>query len=77
MIPPDGGWEEGSYYVVDVAIRHDNMIHKSILFVHCTSNDNQDIAQGAVYNGSYYDPYMVQNCNIHYIKSIRKINMED
>jgi hypothetical protein len=32
-IPPEGGWKEQTYYVVDTAWRSTNPIHRRILYV--------------------------------------------
>ncbi len=32
ILPPEGGWKERTYYVVDVAYQPTNIIHKSIFY---------------------------------------------
>lgn len=32
-IPPEGGWQNQTYYVVDIAWRDSNPVHRAILYV--------------------------------------------
>lgn len=32
VIKPEGGWKESTYYVVEVAFRSNNPVHRAILF---------------------------------------------
>ena len=33
IIPPEGGWKERTYYVVDISVNKNNPVHRAILYV--------------------------------------------
>ena len=33
IIPPEGGWKELTYYVVDISVNKNNPVHRAIMYV--------------------------------------------
>lgn len=73
-IPPQGGWEPQSYYVIEASVRHGNPIFKAILYTGFLS-DNEPGGYSRIFtSGSMSELSKIQD--FMYIKAIRKINME-
>lgn len=74
IIPPGGGWEPRTYYVVDVAFSSHNVVHRSIFYSGFLNGDNEGPGgYNVVWNASYEvgDHYPISKC--HYLKVISKI----
>lgn len=64
-IPPEGGWEENTYYVCEVSREHGNPIFEIILYSGSFSK---------VFNSSIDKAFSSLN-DFRYVKAIRKIDM--
>lgn len=74
-IPPKGGWEPQSHYVVEVSVRHGNPIFPAILYTGFLNGPNNTPGgySGVYINTSEAHPDIKY---FMYIKAIRKIDME-
>lgn len=79
-IPPEGGWEPQSYYVVEVSTSPNNPIFEAILytgFLNAIFLDNTKSyprEYSGIFNPSIKPEFMPMK-NFQYIKVIRKIDM--
>jgi hypothetical protein len=72
---PEGGWEERSYYVVDVSFHYGNPIHRSIFYTgFLNGKDGGPGGYNQVMNPTYDSP-VVGIDKVHHMKVLRKINM--
>ena len=71
-IPPEGGWEEHSCYVVEVSKQQGNPIFSGILHVGFLDSNDQPFNHTCVHTISNTVGYMK---DFQYIKVIRKIDM--
>ncbi len=75
LIPPDAGWEDRTYYVVEVAFSKSNPIHRSILYLGFGAERPDWVALGGGYttlfNGSYESTQ--PPTLLHFLKVIAKI----
>ncbi len=73
-IPPEGGWEENTYYVCEVSIEYGNPILSVIMY----SGFLNTTLEPGEYSG-VFSPLRAQTFrplkNFKYIKAIRKIDM--
>ena len=53
IFPPDGGWKELTHYVVDIAWRSTNPIHRGILYVGFL-NGRPELPLSGGYTGMMY-----------------------
>lgn len=75
IIPPEGGWEERTYYVVEVAYRTSNLIHRAIFYTGFL-NGNKERTEPGGYNDIWCGSYEVGQRpfrSAHYLKAISKI----
>ena len=72
-IPPKGGWEPQSHYVVEVSVGHGNTIFKAILYTGFLNGPNN--TPGG-YSGIFVNTTYPDIRKFMYIKAIRKIDME-
>ncbi len=85
-IPPEGGWKDQTYYVVDLAWRSVNVIHRAILYVGFVPREPfygkhaprfPDLAGGYTSlmqdEGSARDNGLLNLQHAHYIKAIAAI----
>ena len=72
IIAPEGGWEPRTYYVVEVASRPTNPIHRAI-FYSGFLNKGEPAGYNAIWNATYEvgDQYPISKC--HYLKVIAQI----
>ncbi|WP_417585399.1 hypothetical protein [Pelagibacterium sp.] len=74
IIAPDGGWEESSWYQVEVAFRQGNPVHKALLYTGFLNGIRSDRKKGSP--GGYHilvNPSWDRNCfisDLHYLKPI-------
>jgi len=74
-IPPEGGWERCSYYVVEVATHKRNPIFKAILYTgFLDKRTQQPLGYSGVFS-STLEPEFMDLKEFQYIKAIRKIDM--
>lgn len=73
-IPPEGGWEENTYYVCEVSTGYGNLVFEAILYSGFLIMSREDREFSGVFS-----PLMDQEFsplkNFKYIKAIRKIDM--
>ena len=72
--PPEGGWKENTYYVVEVAYKPLNMIHKAIFYTGFC--DEKGVPQGYnwLMNGGYEDLCSIQEA--YYLKAVAELPEE-
>ena len=71
VIPPEGGWEEQSFYICDVAVSAYNVIHSAIFFTGFL-----DDGKPGAYNSFASFTHMPEHFtmyNVYYMKAIKKI----
>lgn len=73
IVPPVAGWEDRTYYVVDVAMHRTNPIHRSIFYSGFLSDKDHPANYNAVWGNGSNTPIN----KVHYLKVIRKIDMSD
>lgn len=74
IIPPEGGWEESTYYVVHVGITENNVIHKAIFFTGFLDESGNPGGYNVVFNHSYDFPF--PKCrDVYYMEAISKIDL--
>jgi hypothetical protein len=74
VIPPPNGWEDQTYYVVEVAHRTTNPIHRAILYVGFIPNKPHNPLAGGyttLWSATYGQEY--NPMKLHYLKFISKI----
>lgn len=70
--PPKSGWEERTYYLVDVAFSPTNIIHRAIYYTGFLNG--RDGAPGGYNMFAFYsNQYTIKD--VYYLKAIEKINM--
>lgn len=72
IIPPEGGWDERSYYLVDVAFSKHNVIHRG--FFHTGFLNGKDGTPGAYNELSFYEDKKTIS-DVFYMKAVHKIDM--
>jgi hypothetical protein len=72
--PPEGGWKERTYYVVDVRMHLTNPVHR-VIFYSGFLDDGTPCGYNQLWHGVYEDRYNIKDA--YYLKAIRKIQMED
>ena len=72
--PPEGGWKDNTFYVVEVAYKPLNMIHKAIFYTGFC--DEKGVPQGYnwLMNGCYEDLCSVQEA--YYLKAVAELPEE-
>lgn len=72
--PPEGGWKDNTFYVVEVAYKPLNMIHKAIFYTGFC--DEKGVPQGYnwLMNGDYEDLCSIQEA--YYLKAIAELPEE-
>ena len=74
-IPPEGGWEENTYYVCEVSTGYGNPILNAIMY----SGFLNTVLEPSPFAGSVFSPLMYQKFrqlnHFKYMKVIRKIDM--
>lgn len=72
--PPEGGWKDNTFYVVEVAYKPLNMIHKAIFYTGFC--DEKGVPQGYnwLMNGGYEDLCSIQEA--YYLKTIAELPEE-
>lgn len=72
--PPEGGWKDNTFYVVEVAYKPLNMIHKAIFYTGFC--DEKGVSQGYnwLMNGGYEDLCSIQEA--YYLKAIAELPEE-
>lgn len=72
--PPEGGWKDNTFYVVEVAYKPLNMIHKAIFYTGFC--DEKGVPQGYnwLMNGGYEDLCSIQEA--YYLKVIAELPEE-
>lgn len=78
IIPPEGGWEPDTYYVVEVAFTSTNVIHHSIFYTGFLTKEGVPGAYNRIMNASYsnYEPqYTITDA--YYMKAVSKIGKLD
>ena len=72
--PPEGGWKDNTFYVVEVAYKPLNMIHKAIFYTGFC--DEKGVPQGYnwLMNGGYEDLCSIQEA--YYLKAIAELHEE-
>ena len=72
--PPEGGWKDNTFYVVEVAYKPLNMIHKAIFYTGFC--DEKGVPQGYNWlkNGGYEDLCSIQEA--YYLKAIAELPEE-
>ena len=73
-IPPKRGWEENSYYVVEVSVGKGNPIFLGILYTGFLSKDGIPQGYSGVFNPTM-EPEFLPLSHFQYIKSVNKINV--
>ena len=74
-IPPEGGWEAQSYYVVGVSGHKGNPIFKAILYTgFLETGTDYPLGYSGVFNPTM-DPEFISVKEFEFIKAIRKIDM--
>ena len=68
--PPEGGWKEKTWYLVDVAFRPSNPVHRAVLAVGFMHDDGPG-AYTFLYNPSYDMPERFEH--IYYLRVVREI----
>ena len=83
IIPPDGGWKERTWYVVEVSYRLGNPIHRSLYYTGFLNGGGKKEKWPGGYNvlvplsgPSDEDPNHGIN-NVKYLKYIRELISED
>jgi hypothetical protein len=73
IIPPEGGWKEKTYYVVEVSFHKGNPIHRSILYVGFSTQGCSPLngSYTTILNATYEGPAQVHN--VHYLKVLSEI----
>lgn len=72
IIPPEGGWVPRTYYVVEVASRPSNLIHRAI-FYSGFLNEGVPAGYNAIYNATYEREDIKPIQRVHYLKAITDI----
>lgn len=73
-IPPEGGWEENTYYVCEVSREHGNLIFEAILYSGFLIMSREYREFSGVFN-PLKDKVFSPLSHFKYIKAIRKIDM--
>ena len=73
-IPPEGGWEENTYYVCEVSMAYENPVFVAIIYSGFLSMTQEPGNFSGVLSPVGYKEYVPLN-NFKYIKAIRKIDM--
>ena len=73
-IPPEGGWEERSYYVVEVSGGKGNPIFLGILYTGFLSKDGRPQGYSGIFNPTM-EPEFLPLHHFQYIKAVNKINV--
>lgn len=73
IVPPITGWEDRTYYVIDVAMSRTNLVHRSIFY----SGFLSDKGHPTGYNAVWGDESNIPISKVHYLKVVRKIDMSD
>lgn len=73
IIPPEGGWKERTYYVVDVAYSKQNMPpHRAIFYTgFLNGKDGTPGGYEAIFQGSYEQQYSWRDA--YYLKAVCEI----
>ena len=76
IIPPENGWRAEAYYVVDIAVRSTNIIHRSIFYTgFLNGKDDAPGGYNKVFNPTYDSCLEIKDA--YYMRAIREIDMED
>lgn len=70
-IPPEGGWEEFSYYVVELSKQKSNPVFSGLLRVGLLDSNNHPSNNAVV----YINADVIKMEDFQYVKAIRKIDM--
>ncbi len=77
IIPPVGGWEENTYYVVEVSHMATRPIHRAIFFSGLLDEGcNEPGTYNAAWSGTYEPGYQTPIMGLHYLKVISTICVE-
>lgn len=73
IILPDGGWEEKTYYLVEVSWSSANPIHKAIFYTGFLNGYKGPGGYNQLYSGSYdhYEDHSISG--VYYMKVIREL----
>lgn len=73
-IPPEGGWEENTYYVCEVSREYGNPIFLGILYTGLLSKDGRPQGYSGIFNPTM-EPEFLPLHHFQYIKAVNKINV--
>lgn len=73
ILPPDGGWKPRTYYVVDVAYRATNPVHRAVFYSGFLHNGHPS-GYNSVWCATYEvgDVYSINEC--YYLKAVSEID---
>jgi len=71
IIPPKDGWKASTYYVVEVAYKSSNPIHRSILYTGFLNKDGTPGSYSAIFNGTSVHNQRYEN--VYYLRYISEI----
>ena len=73
-IPPEGGWEENTFYVCEVSRAYENSIFEAVIYSGFLNRTQEPGNLSGVLSPSGYNEYIPLK-DFKYIKAIRKIDM--
>lgn len=74
IIPPEGGWSERTWYVVDVKYFEHNPVHSALFFTGFLDNKNRPNGYNYLTAPSYDDCISISDC--YYLKAVRKLDID-
>lgn len=73
--PPENGWEENTFYIVDVAFSSYNIIHRAIFYTgFLDGKNNSPGGYNEVWSPDYRDRNSIHET--YYMKAIRKFDIK-
>jgi hypothetical protein len=72
IYPPEGGWKEQCYYLVDVSYSSGNPVHRAIFFTGFLHSDGNPGGYSNLW-GSYDAPVFYSPFAVYYMKALRQL----